>query len=132
MTPDRARRLRDHLMLGAASPFVWGARDCSLWVADWIAIETGRDPVARFRGTYSCARSCARALRREGGLPALASRIAVEAGLTETTAPSPGDVGVIETEHGPFMMLRTGHVWAWKTKTGVLFASAPALRAWAV
>ncbi|MCJ2132447.1 DUF6950 family protein [Methylobacterium sp. E-045] len=132
MTAGRAHRLRDHLRAGSASTFVWGFLDCSLWVCDWIAVERGHDPAARLRGTYHDEASCLRLLAREGGLVALASRLADESGLPETSSPMAGDVGVIETRLGPFLMISTGPRWACKTVRGVLFAPAGIVKAWSV
>lgn len=132
MNDDRARRLRDHLAFGAGIPFVWGVVDCSLWVCDWIATERHRDPAAHLRGTYDDEVSCSRLLTREGGLVTLASRLADESGLLATFNPVTGDVGVIETRLGPFLMISTGSRWACKTTSGVLFAPARVLKAWAV
>ncbi|MCC0806502.1 hypothetical protein FPV16_09770 [Methylobacterium sp. W2] len=133
MNAGRLARLRQHLTVGAASPFVWGRCDCSLWPCDWIAGEVRIDPAAHLRGTYHDALSCARLLKREGGLPALAASLAVTAGLARTADPVPGDVGVIETRIGAFLMLNcSGSGWAWKTRDGVLFGSAAPLMAWSV
>lgn len=132
MNDDRARRLRDHLAFGASVPFAWGVVDCSLWVCDWIAAERGHDPAAHLRRTYDDEPSCNRLLAREGGLVALASRLADESGLLATSSPVTGDVGVIETRLGPFLMISTGPRWACKTVRGVLFAPAGVVKAWAV
>lgn len=130
--PGRSARLRAFLGRGAGLPFVWGVRDCSLWACDWIIAERGIDPAAHLRGTYGGVIACNRLLRREGGLPALAGRLARSAGLEETETPVAGDVGVIVTGIGPFLMLCAGAGWAWKTTDGVLFAPAAPLKAWAV
>lgn len=132
MNDDRARRLRDHLAFGASVPFVWGVVDCSLWVCDWIAAERGHDPAVHLRSTYDDGASCSRLLTREGGLVALASRLADDSGLPETPNPVTGDVGVIETRLGPFLMICAGQRWACKTMRGVLFTPARVVKAWAV
>ena len=130
--PERAARLRAFLARGAGLPFIWGERDCSLWPCEWIAAERGIDPARHLRGTYSGVIACNRLLKREGGLPALAGRLAASAGLEETDTPMTGDVGVIVTGIGSFLMLCTGSGWAWKTTDGVLFAPALAMKAWTV
>ena len=33
-------------------PFVWGARDCTVWGADWCMLRFGFDPAATVRGRY--------------------------------------------------------------------------------
>ncbi|GJD68745.1 hypothetical protein MMMDOFMJ_1669 [Methylobacterium gnaphalii] len=128
----RRARLRAFVSRGAGLPFIWGERDCCLWVCEWIAAERGVDPAASLRGTYDTMLSCNRILAREGGLPALASRLAVAAGLTETATPRAGDVGVIETPIGPFLMVCLGDTWATKAKDGMAFAPTVPVKAWTV
>lgn len=129
-----ARPLRRFIAAGLRSPFVWGQCDCCLWVCDWVALMRGVDPGKGFRGSYSDAAGCAALVEREGGLPALAARLAASAGLVATTDPQPGAAALVETRVGPALMLVTGlRSFAWKSRDGVLFArcSAP-LAAWSV
>lgn len=129
----RAERFREHLRMGAARPFAWGVLDCSLWACDWIAAERGVDPAARLRGAYHDQASCYRLLEREGGLPALAARLASDAGMAVTHSPVPGDVGVITTRLGPVLVLCCDpNRWALKNRHGVLFAKAAPTTSWAV
>ena len=37
----------------SAPAFAWGQHDCALWCADWVALATGRDFTADWRGLYS-------------------------------------------------------------------------------
>lgn len=128
----RANRLRDYLAEGARLPFVWGVRDCVPWACGWVAQERGFDPLAAIRGAYDSRLSCARFLRRQGGLLALARREMDAAGLGETQAPRAGDVGIIETAIGPMGAIRAGSVWAVKTLDGVAFLETPHLAAWEI
>jgi len=53
--------------------FAWGRYDCFLWAADAVQALTGADPAADLRGTYSTPWGAIKALRRLGGLQALAA-----------------------------------------------------------
>ncbi|WP_136440291.1 DUF6950 family protein [Pacificoceanicola onchidii] len=60
--------LADFIALTRGDPFVWGQNDCALWAASAVRFETGFDPAADLRGTYSRASSCRRMIQRAGGL----------------------------------------------------------------
>lgn len=47
-------------------PFVWGRRDCALFVADCVTAMTGVDVGRGFRGTYRTPLGAKRALKRAG------------------------------------------------------------------
>lgn len=129
---DRTMALHAFLAQASEQPFIWGERDCALWVADWIATVRGTDPAQAIRGRYRTAAGCARFLAREGGLPALASRLLAAIGLSDTASPQAGDVGLVETTLGPVMMICTGPVWAWKAPRGLLFTPAFPVKVWSV
>ena len=129
---NRADRLRAYLAEGARLPFVWGLRDCVPWACGWVAQERGFDPLAAVRGSYDSRLSCARLLRRQGGLLSLALREMAAAGFAEISAPRSGDVGIIETTIGPMGAIRAGSVWAVKSLDGVAFLEAPQLAAWEI
>lgn len=133
MTVDsRVDRLRAYLADGARLPFIWGVRDCISWPAQWVEQERGFDPLAAIRGAYDSRLSCARFLRRQGGLVELARREMGASGIGETAPPQPGDVGIIETTIGPMGAIRAVGVWAVKTLDGVSFLEAPQLAAWEI
>ena len=44
--------LADHIQSSVGKPFIWGERDCCLWVADIVNDMTGVDYAAEFRGKY--------------------------------------------------------------------------------
>ena len=46
--------------------FVWGHWDCCIFIADYVRLMTGVDPMAEFRGVYDCHKSAAVALREHG------------------------------------------------------------------
>lgn len=64
-----------------ACPFAWGVSDCCTAACDVHLRLTGTDPMAPWRGTYRDARSALRLIRAEGGLPALAARMAAAHGM---------------------------------------------------
>lgn len=128
---DLARYLRD----GASLPFVWGERDCCLWACEWVRARRGVDPSAPLRGRYSTGAGALRHVDRGGGLEALVRRRFAAAGLSETAAPEPGDVGVIEaaaTGMGLALAIRTANGWAAKSPAGVTVAAFPCRVAWSV
>lgn len=54
------------------TPFEWGKNDCCLFAANWVALATGHDPAATYRGSYRSALGAARHLRKAGGIIAVA------------------------------------------------------------
>lgn len=69
-----------------------GILDCVVFMADWVVMRCGRDPIADVRGTYSTERQFLRMVRREGGFEAgCASRLSV-VGFEETATPTQGDI----------------------------------------
>ena len=55
----------------------------------------GVDPAFFIRGAYESAEECRALLKREGGLVRLVSRSMADAGLTTTSEPRLGDVGIV-------------------------------------
>lgn len=88
--------------------------------------------MASVRGAYDSHLTCARFLRRQGGLIALAKREMASSGLTETEAPQCGDVGIISTSAGPMGAVRAGNLWALKAVDGLVLMPLPFLTAWSV
>ena len=115
---------------GAARPFVWGACDCSLWPADWVASRVGFDPAADLRGTYSCWLGAVRRMRRAGGLPWLFGPRLEACGMRPTNEPAPGAVGVVLAPMGLVGAVRTKHGWAVKREQGVIIAPYRTVLAW--
>ena len=129
---DRSSRLTAHLAAGASLPFVWGERDCCLWVNDWIKAERGCDPGGELRGTYASAGECARLLNRHGGFLALIPTAMERAGLLATDAPRPGDVGIVPTGKDWMMAICLGERWALKAKDGLAVIPSSLFLAWSV
>ncbi len=67
-------------------PFCWGADDCCLLAADWVAVAIGADPVADLRG-YATELGAARKLKRftggETSILSAADLIAADIGASE-------------------------------------------------
>ncbi|TFV34547.1 hypothetical protein E4K66_30745 [Bradyrhizobium frederickii] len=72
-----------------------GAMDCGVFMADWVRMVCGRDPIADVRGTYDTERQFLRILRREGGFErSCAARLAA-AGYVATETPAAGDLAIV-------------------------------------
>lgn len=118
----------------ARKPFAWGRHDCMLLIADWVRLQTERDPAAPWRGRYRTALGAKRIINRAGGELAL-----LESGLDleRTTDPLGGDVGLVRglTPKGEALCgaIRLGSRWAclWQGR-GVLVGPADCLAAWRV
>lgn len=128
----RSEALNAFLADGALLPFVYGERDCAIWVADWVNSQNGRDPALRLRGTFDSAFGSLRLVHRAGGLPALVTGLMDRLRLSETAQPQLGDVGVISTRKGDLAAICTGDRWAVKTKDGIAIVKASPVKAWAV
>ncbi|MET8524104.1 hypothetical protein [Nocardioides sp. NPDC004968] len=125
--------LAKYLRAGAARPFCWDSCDCCSWACGWVALRRGVDPSARWRGRYRTARGALLQIRRAGGdLLDVASEAMADAGLVPTEAPRPGDIGVVETDRGQALAIRTPTGWAAKAAAGITVAPFGCLRAWSV
>jgi outer membrane protein assembly factor BamA len=71
-----------------SQPFAWGANDCCLFAADWVARATGRDPAAHYRGTYSSGIGAQRIIDKAGGILELARELGLEPGKPAPTGGS--------------------------------------------
>ena len=82
----------------AGVPFALGVADCSLFIGDWVARVTGRDPAAELRGTYASEAEWRALVDAAGGLPRLVGLCLERAGLAAVNpgAARAGDVGVVE------------------------------------
>lgn len=120
----------------ARTPFAYGARDCGLWMADWVKAARGVDPAAHLRGRYRTELGCARVLKRGGGLVEVARACFEGAGLAATETPRAGDVGVVRviTEKGEAMAgaICTGPRWAILAVDGLISAKVSPIAAWRV
>lgn len=113
----RIERLRHFLSWSAARKFDWLVCNCGFWVCDWIASETGNDPVARYRGRFKTEAGFRRFVARHGGTEGFSRMVAAKAGLELTDEPVLGDVGLvladgitmaIKAEAGNWIVKRSG------------------------
>ncbi|GJE38550.1 DUF6950 family protein [Methylobacterium persicinum] len=122
-----------YLRQAAREPFAWGVSDCALFMADWVRVARGVDPAASLRGRYRCHLGAARHIRRRGGMEAMGRDLAAQAGLPETTAPGPGDIGLVRDPlAGPVFAIRTRIGWAAKGPGGLALGAFPVIVAWRI
>lgn len=119
----------------AALGWQWGQRDCLLWLGLWSERNTGIDGGSPWRGRYSTARGCVKALLRSGGMDACVERGTAMAGLSEASVALPGAVGLVPvlTSAGivePVGGIFTGQRWAVLRPSGVLSVRTPPIRCW--
>lgn len=115
-----------------AKRFQDGVWDCCLFPADWVLAVTGIDGASPWRGRYHARIGWLRILSRDGGMLAVVERGAQIAGLSETTTPARGDIGVIETANGPVGAICLGERWAVASSRGLWVRRAACLKAWSV
>ena len=76
MRPEHWPRLLDHYIeTSRERAFEWGAFDCVTFAANWRALVTGQDTIAKYRGTYKTERQALELIVSLGfdGLEALAT-----------------------------------------------------------
>lgn len=122
-------------------PFQWGWADCMLDVADWLQAASGRDLGAQWRGRYATAEECRALFRARGGLARAMRQDAAAAGLIETDAPAPGDVGIVRAFPAEFkgghrrlfpmgaIMMASGR-WRVRGLVGHITGDYPVVVAW--
>lgn len=90
--------------------FVWGYEnsDCMLFVAGWVALVSGLDFGATWRGLYSDEAGAKALIKARGGLVAV-----MTAALSAPchAVPRRGDVGLWASPHGLTGMIATGGAW---------------------
>lgn len=109
--------------------FAFGLHDCSMWACDAVQAVTGRDPGADLRGTYATEAEAEVVIASRGGLAQIATdRLGAEIPPGLAAA---GDVGLIETDRGPALVVCMGRVWLAAGPFGLTPVSRSAvLRAW--
>lgn len=111
-------------------PWQWGEYDCTMMIARWINLQTGKFPGESYRGIAKNGFGALRLLHKGGGLSTLAIKAANEVGLLRTISPEEGDVGVIM---GPVqfktkiaitevMAIRLRDLWCARTMYGIVAA----------
>jgi hypothetical protein len=97
-------------------PFAWGVHDCCLFAADAVHAQTGDDPAAKWRGTYSDAQGAARLVQKLGGLAAIAGLVGDR--IPPLTA-SVGDVGLVHADGRELLAVCMGPNWLCPTAQGL-------------
>ncbi len=103
-----------HLRAWRRRPFAWGTADCVRFAAGWVALVTGRDPVAGTEGRYADARAARRLMVRATGTADLVAATSVILGppLAHPLSARLGDVAAIATPAGPALGICAGDVVA--------------------
>lgn len=115
-----------------AKAFKDGVWDCCLFPAAWVKRVTGIDGAAPWRGRYRTRLGWLRILKREGGVIGVMSRGAALAGLTETTTPMRGDIGVVHVADVETAAVFLGGRWATAGPAGIVAIQVPFVKAWSV
>jgi len=120
--------LADFIAKTMVDQFEWGRNDCGLWCASAVEHETGVDPAAHVRGTYTNRVGYHRVIIQAGGLLPFASRIMDGAPVTSLD----GDgVGVLVANGQRICGLIVDGRAVLRTETGLCFADDfEVLRGW--
>jgi hypothetical protein len=128
---DWPSRLAALVAAARARPFEWGTHDCCLWAADAVQALTGRDPAAKWRGTYSTEVGAFRVVLALGGLPVIAALGGTE---IPTALAITGDVGLVRWPDGVVSLGVSGGAGRWLVvgDNGLETLMDCASRAWGV
>ena len=130
---DRIRQLRKFLASEMAKPFAWGETDCACTTDRWVRSVAGFSPMliaGRVHGSQQAARDW---LAEPGGIAVAVNRVMRAAGLSKTSAPATGDVGLAVHAGRLCMSIFDGRLWLSRDETGFLAAPAEACwKAWKV
>ena len=111
-----------------ARPWEWGAADCCTAACDVFMRLHDIDPMEPLRGRYDTRLGAMRLIAQEGGMIAMATRLAGCAGLQPGSAAA-GEIGVIVTQGQLALGIGLGCAWVGKSKTGM--ATVPeCVRSW--
>lgn len=124
--------LKQYLQEASTLVFNWGEHDCCRFALKWVKLRRGVDPGAEWLGGYTTARGAERHIRRGGGLLSLCKTAMARAGLRQTDAPNLGDVGVVLTDQGEALAIRSGSKWACAAPQGIVVSPFRTLAAWRV
>lgn len=122
--------LKDFLLTEMEKPFILGMNDCAHFIARWVQLQTGKDPLAPFGGLPA---ERALALIKAGQLARSVAIGCKFTGLKRTHTPQPGDVGVIRRPHCIQCALKGENGWIFFDENGIGFMKNAALiAAWRV
>lgn len=113
-------------------PFVDGASDCIMTVADWVVLNGHPDPAAPYRGRYSTARERRKLIAEACGIHSLMAGGAIRAGLAWTEQPQRGDIGLIRIDRRNIAAICLGERWAMKGDGLVVAHADEVLMAWSI
>ena len=99
-----------HLREWRRRPFAWGSADCVRFAAGWVALVTGRDPVADTAGRYAGCREALRLMVAATGTADLVIATSVILGppLSHPLMARLGDVVALSTPVGPALGVCAG------------------------
>jgi len=120
----RLERLRQFVAWSSARKFDWLVCNCGFWACDWIVAETGKDPVARYRGRFKTEAGFRRFVGRHGGTEGFSRMVAAKAGLEVTDEPVAGDVGLVLADGITMAIKADGQNWIVK-RSGFGIAIGP-------
>jgi hypothetical protein len=112
---NRAKVLSDHIRQSRRMPFEWGVSDSVIWLADGVALLTGVDHAAEFRGRYD---SCA-AGRRLLGKTLLAFVAERFDRLDHPVRAEDGDIGVVRQGRDLAFGVFVGAQLYFQTRAGI-------------
>ena len=124
-----------HLREWRRRPFAWGSADCVRFAAGWVALVTGRDPVAETAGRYDDSRAARRLMVQATGTADLVAATSVVLGppLSHPLMARVGDVVALTTPAGPALGVCAGEMVAAPGPTGLGFRPlATILAAWRI
>ncbi len=112
-----------HLREWRRRPFAWGSADCVRFAAGWVALVTGRDPVADTAGRYAGCREALRLMVAATGTADLVIATSVILGppLSHPLMARLGDVVALSTPVGPALGVCAGDAIAAPGPAGLGF-----------
>lgn len=116
--------LGDYLKAQMAFPWVWAFSDCTTHAADWVRLLTGKDPMAKWRGTYRTEADVELLIAEAGGLAALWGEGMLPIWPRKAKSFDIGDVGIItvlDDEREPIQIgaIYTGKRWSFRSPRGI-------------
>ncbi len=109
--------LGEYLRTCGQQRWQWGVYDCCTFLADWIVLRGGADPMRGYRGRYSDEASSTAILQKAGGLVPLWTEALGEPSDPDTP-PEPGDVAILEAWGHEGGGIWTGKNWVIRSPRG--------------
>lgn len=122
--------LQKFIQTEMGKPFRLGTNDCAHFIARWVQMNTGKDPLMPFNGLPA---DMADSLIKAGKLTSSVARGCRFIGLKRTPSPKPGDIGVIRRPSAIQCALLGKTGWIFFSESGMgLMKNAPIIAAWRV